>query len=1057
MTKTFRILASYVLAVIMVAGVFTAAFSVKTYAYQTDSGRPSNSGYLKVGDDGQLYTENGDFVQLRGVSTHGLLYYPEFVNERLISRVSSEWDANLLRLAVYSEDYCNGNEKESLELLYKGIDAAIDNNMYVIVDWHILNDNNPNMNLSKAVEFFSTVGRKYGKVPNIIYEICNEPNGDTTWDDIREYAYCVLPIIRNYNDSAIVIVGTPNYDRELKPAIENPITGYKNIMYAFHFYASSHGKDMRDELRNAFSAHLPVFISESGISPESGDGKIDYSEVSTWYGLVNNLGLSYTIWSLCNKDEASAMFNPGLKVPENFTEKDLTESGRFATRFIGGESPATIAQELESSKSGGILAEYLDVMANRWVFTALEALLLAAIAIVIFLIAQKASEKKTKTYPKLLKLTNGENGKRPKSIRTFGKILMILTCFFSIVYLLWRLNFSIPRYAGVAAIVCNIILLLVEGIGFVESLIHYMSMIRLKEYTLPEVNGEYPDVDIFVATYNEPVDLLRKTVYGCTQMEYPDKSKVHIYICDDKRRPQMRALAEELGVNYFDRPDNKGAKAGNLNAALARTSSPYVVTFDADMIPMKSFLMQTIPYFMDAEIRNAQLPDDKKIPLGFIQTPQCFYTPDVFQYNLYNETRIPNEQDFFYRTIEPAKTQQNCVIYGGSNTILSRAALNAIGGFYTETITEDFATGMLIEAAGFASLGLPKPLASGLSASTFKEHIQQRTRWGRGVISTAKQLKYGKNKNLTVLQKLNYWSSVFYWYSPVKNLVYILAPMMYAVLAVPMFVCTTKELILFWLPMLICQTIYLPMISNGSMSYTWSGIQEISVMPSLFLPIIQESLGISLTAFKVTDKSKKATGKEKDVKDMIPFFILIALSIFGIVRVIIQLKMIHAIGLIAVLFWLLRNLYFCIMALFLIDGRASDGEEVLVKDAELITVSSLDGKNFDGITTRLTEHNLSCYFDDANAFKLGQPVAISLMTDEGEMNLKGSVVGVKKSNRDNMGDVYTIEILDFGENTNKYVYHLYNRVPSLPQSLKRNIGPFRNLWINFAKHLDYNG
>ena len=139
----------------------------------------------------------------------------------------------------------------------------------------------------------------------------------------------------------------------------------------------------------------------------------------------------------------------------------------------------------------------------------------------------------------------------------------------------------------------------------------------------------------------------------------------------------MRALAKRMGVGYFDRPNNEGAKAGNLNHALSLTSAPYIVTLDADMIVKSDFLLKTIPYFVDVEKRNSELPEDQQVHLGLLQTPQAFYDPDVFQHALYSETRTTNEQDYFYRTIEVARTGSNSVIYGGSNTIISREALEA--------------------------------------------------------------------------------------------------------------------------------------------------------------------------------------------------------------------------------------------------------------------------------------------------------------------------------------------------------------------------------------------
>ncbi|NCU42651.1 MAG: glycosyltransferase, partial [Candidatus Moranbacteria bacterium] len=152
-----------------------------------------------------------------------------------------------------------------------------------------------------------------------------------------------------------------------------------------------------------------------------------------------------------------------------------------------------------------------------------------------------------------------------------------------------------------------------------------------------------------------------------------------IYLCDDNKRKEMKELADKLGVGYFDREDNKGAKAGNLNNALRQTDSPYVVTFDADMIPQKEFLMKTVPYFVDCEIKNEKLEEEDKVKLAILQTPQSFYNTDLFQFFFYSEKRIPNEQDYFYKDIQVSRTKSNSVIYGGSNTVLSREALLDVG------------------------------------------------------------------------------------------------------------------------------------------------------------------------------------------------------------------------------------------------------------------------------------------------------------------------------------------------------------------------------------------
>lgn len=179
-----------------------------------------------------------------------------------------------------------------------------------------------------------------------------------------------------------------------------------------------------------------------------------------------------------------------------------------------------------------------------------------------------------------------------------GKVFLVISTFCSLTYLVWRIMATLPLIYGWVATAFSIILLFVEIAGFAESLVHYSSMSLLRTYPLPEVDeNQYPDVDVFVATYNESTELLRKTLIGCLRMRYPDKSKVHIYLCDDNRRSEMRALAEELGVNYFDRHDNKGAKAENLNHALSLSTSPYVIMFDADMIPREEFLQNDSVFY----------------------------------------------------------------------------------------------------------------------------------------------------------------------------------------------------------------------------------------------------------------------------------------------------------------------------------------------------------------------------------------------------------------------------------------------------------------------------
>ena len=1044
--------------------------------------RPSTNGALAV-EGGELVDAQGNAVRLRGVSTHGLQWFPEYVNESLFEQLSSEWDANLVRLALYSQDYCDASAEDAsamMETLRAGIDAAIAADMYVLVDWHILEDGDPNEHAAQAVEFFGQVSTEYAQSPNVIYEICNEPGAETTWAQICEYAQKVIPVIRANDPDAVIVVGTPDHDRDLAAAVRSPLSQYgslyENVMYAFHFYVATHGQDERAGLDQAVEDGLPVFVTECGLAEADGTDRVDFDSAVQWFDYLDEHNLSYAVWSLSNKAETSALIASDSAATEHLDENDLSPVGAWVRSLLQGEEPSAIAAPavdgdgrlVEGSSAWERLTEGLDLAPEAaWRGFALGALGLIALSLLTGAV-MRLRPRKGRTYEDLLRLGDDPRPSKVDPRRAFAcQATILASTFFTLVYLCWRVLYSVPLEWGWVAVACNVALLLVEALGFVESLVHFRDVAGMRAHPLPDCRPEeYPEVDIFIATYNEPDHLLAKTINGCKHLEYPDPSKVHVWLCDDNRRPEMRSLADRMGVGYFDRPDNEGAKAGNLNAALARTSAPYVVTLDADMIVQRDFLMQTIPYFIDSRRRNAGLPAERQIKLGLLQTPQCFHDPDVFQHGLYAENCIPNEQDYFYRTVEVAKTASNSVIYGGSNTVLAREALEAVGGFYTGSITEDFATGLLIESAGYVSLALPRPLASGSTPHTFAEHIQQRTRWGRGVIVTARKLGIMRRPGLTLAQKTSYWSSVVYWYSPVKNLVYLLSPLLFAVFAVPVFACSWLDLLVYWLPMFAAQLVCLRVVSQGRITTRWSGIHETAVMPHLLVPILKESLGITLSTFKVTDKSRPAARRVRDWQSMAPFIVLTLFSLVGIARVVWLLAQTRSVGLLVLLFWLVRNLYFLGMSLFLVDGRDSDGESVKVRDAEPVRVTLLAGLGslsgpapgtvYEGLTTQLTEHSARVYLDGAEGLRLGSQVELEVESGPYRVRLKGVVTQVALS-RSAAQRVHTIEILNYGEDWGDYLQILYDRVPTLPQRLTHDPGPVRYFWRNLAARLGRTG
>lgn len=632
-----------------------------------------------------------------------------------------------------------------------------------------------------------------------------------------------------------------------------------------------------------------------------------------------------------------------------------------------------------------------------------------------------------------------------------GKGWFLLNMFCTIAYLVWRLFFTIPFEYGIVSVAAGIALLVVEILGMVEAFIHYANMYSVEGYPFPRDVPEdlFPHVDVFIATYSEAPELLYKTIRGCTRMKYPDPQKVHIYLCDDGHRPEMKALAAKMGVNYLDREDHKGAKAGNLNNGLAHSDSPYVVTFDADMIPRSNFLMKTIPYFVDAELRNQGRKEEDQIKLGFLQSPQSFYNLDLFQFNLYSESRIPNEQDYFYKDIQVARTKTNSVIYGGSNTVLSREALEAIGGFYTGAITEDFATGILIEKKQYVSLGVAEPLASGLSPQDLKDLVQQRTRWARGVIATGRKMHIFTASELNFAQKMNYWASIWYWYAPLKRLIYIMSPILYATFGFMVFKCTLPQVLLFWLPMYISSNISLRMLSRNIRSTKWTSIYETVLFPYMLLPVLFETVGISMKKFKVTSKSGQKNEKGKNFLYSIPFLILIVLSVWGIVRCILIMLDSGSFGPIVVLFWLVYNLFLLVMSLFFVDGRIPyrKTERVMVRMPCRVRYQ---GEEYTGVTKDASETGISIELDKPYFFEEDTDVEILLDTDDYHVDMFAAVVHV--SQRDEKWH-YAMKVTDLNGSYDDLLGILYDRIPTVPMEIKKDSGSFEDLKLNLQKRV----
>ena len=295
---------------------------------------PAQNGWLRV-EGTQLVNETGQPLVLRGMSSHGLQWFPQFTTKNAVGATAA-YGANLFRIAMYTaEGGYLSHKKKILKELYRAVDAAISRNMYVIIDWHILSDGNPVKHQKAAIVFFRKVSARYQNSPHVLYEICNEPNGQGTWQKIRSYANAVIPVIRSNSPRSVILVGTPTWSQDVDIAAQDPLS-YPNLMYTCHFYAGTHGEWLRSKIKTALNKGLPVFISEWGTSNASGRGGVYVNEAERWVSFMKEHGLSWANWSYCNKRESSAALAKKANAEDGLTQEELSKSGRFVFSKFGG-------------------------------------------------------------------------------------------------------------------------------------------------------------------------------------------------------------------------------------------------------------------------------------------------------------------------------------------------------------------------------------------------------------------------------------------------------------------------------------------------------------------------------------------------------------------------------------------------------------------------------------------------------------------------------------------------------------------------------------------------
>jgi endoglucanase len=279
----------------------------------------------------QLTDKNNNPIVLRGMSFGWHSMWPRFYNEKAVSWLKKDFNCNVVRAAMGIElgemSYMKEQQfsKQKIDAVVNG---AIKSDIYVIIDWH-----SHNINLKEAKEFFAELSKKYAKYPNIIYEIFNEPDYES-WSEVKAYAEEVIKVIRENDPNNIILVGSPHWDQDVNLPAADPIKGFNNIMYTMHFYAATHGKDLRDRTDNAIKSGLPIFVSESAGMEASGDGPLNIKAWQEYIDWMEARKLSWITWSVSDKDETCSILKKTAKSEGKWKEEDLKESGIKVREFL---------------------------------------------------------------------------------------------------------------------------------------------------------------------------------------------------------------------------------------------------------------------------------------------------------------------------------------------------------------------------------------------------------------------------------------------------------------------------------------------------------------------------------------------------------------------------------------------------------------------------------------------------------------------------------------------------------------------------------------------------
>ncbi len=496
---------------------------------------------------------------------------------------------------------------------------------------------------------------------------------------------------------------------------------------------------------------------------------------------------------------------------------------------------------------------------------------------------------------------------------------------------------------------------------------------------MPEDYTTWPKVDVFIPTYNEPLEVVKPTVLAALNMDWPPE-KYRVAILDDGRRREFEEFAEACGADYITRLDNAHAKAGNINSALRQTDGEFIAIFDCDHIPTRSFLQVTMGWF---------LADSR---LAMVQTPHLFYSPDPFERNLNVFRKVPNEGALFYGIIQDGNDLWNATFFCGSCAILRRTALEEIGGVAVETVTEDAHTALRMHSRGWNTAYINIPQAAGLATLRLSDHVGQRIRWARGMVQILRVDNPLFLRGLKLPQRLCYFNAALHFLFAAPRLIFLTSPLVYLLLGRYNVFGYLPTILAYAFPHLVISTMLNSRVQGRHRHSFWNEIYEIVLAPYILLPTWLALINPRWGKFNVTAKDSVLEGSAFDWRIARPFLVLAVLNVLGVIAGVRQyLAYGDANGILAInLFWAFFNLLLLGGVLAVAFERQQRRSHVRVRARLPVNVALASGEILSGRTVDLSNGGLSARFLRTSGLVPGTlvTVIVSLADKEAEFPVR---------------------------------------------------------------------